>query len=99
MALARRLCALLLLLVPAAAFAAPSASLRWNMCDDGSAGLPTDQAFGAPGVYTQVVSCRGLDQVVRGFAFEIELRASGGLPGAWRFDSGGCNDGALGYSL
>jgi hypothetical protein len=40
------------MLLAASAVAAPSASLRWNACDDGSPGLPTNQQFGAPGVYT-----------------------------------------------
>jgi hypothetical protein len=79
--------------------AAPTAALRWDTCDDGSAGLPTNKDFAAPGVYTQVISGRGFSAPIYGLTIDLELRAPGGLPAAWRFDPAGCQAGALGYSL
>ena len=74
---------------------AASVDLSWDQCVTGSNVPIVDRTKTTPGVQTIALTGNGLAGRVIGTHFVFELRSPAGLPAAWRFDAGGCNEGNL----
>jgi len=74
-----------------------SLSLWWDACSStATPALNLNKQFAGPGIYKQILSAAGTEDVSQGWEFAIKISAAGpAFPDAWRFESGGCNLGQL----